>query len=190
MMIRLFIFISLLAIYSCDNNTRLFVSDSPSKSLKEIVTERKIPASELKIYIEKAARKFSVYYKSERLITYPCVLGFNPEGDKMQEGDGKTPEGIFGIKSMYKHKSWSYFIWIDYPNETSWKRFKERKKNGLIDKSATIGGEIGIHGVPEGSDDLIENVSDWTLGCISLSTKNITDVYQSINTKTKIEIVK
>lgn len=190
MMLRLLILFNVFIFFACDNSGTLLISDKPSKSLKEIVTERKIPASELKIFIEKAARKFSVYYKNECLISYPCVLGFAPEGDKMQEGDGKTPEGIFGIKSMYKHKSWSYFIWIDYPNETSWKRFNERKKNGLIEKSASIGGEIGIHGVPEGSDDLIENVSDWTLGCISLSTKNITDVYQSINTKTKIEIVK
>jgi murein L,D-transpeptidase YafK len=189
-MLRFFIFISLSLLWACESGGNLLVSNEPKKTLKKIVTERKIPASELKIIIEKEARTFSVYYKSECLITYPCVLGFAPEGDKMQEGDGKTPEGTFGIKSMYKHKSWSYFIWIDYPNETSWKRFNERKKNGLLDKNATIGGEIGIHGVPQGSDDLIENVSDWTLGCISLSTKNITDVYQSINTKTKIEIVK
>lgn len=189
-MFRFFAFFSILLLWACDNTGKLSVSNEPKKTLKEIVTERKIPASELKIFIEKEARKFSVYHKSECLITYPCVLGFTPEGDKMQEGDGKTPEGTFGIKSMYKHKSWSYFIWIDYPNETSWKRFNERKKTGIIDKNAYIGGEIGIHGVPLGSDDLIENVSDWTLGCISLSTKNITDVYQSINTKTKIEIVK
>src|SRR5690606_37798907 len=108
----------------------------------------------------------------------------------MQQGDGKTPEGTFGIRSMYKHKSWTYFIWFDYPNETSWNRFNERKKNGIIDKSAKIGGEVGIHGVPQGNDDLIKNVSDWTLGCISFTTKDITDLCESISTNTKIEIVK
>ena len=159
------------------------------KTLEQQVTERKIPKKDLKIYIEKGKRTLSVYFKEEKLVSYPCVLGFAPEGDKMQEGDGKTPEGIFGIRSMYAHKSWSYFIWIDYPNQESWKKFNVRKKRGDISQSATIGGEIGIHGVPSGSNNLIDNKQDWTLGCISLKTEHITDLFQSISKQTKIEIV-
>lgn len=160
------------------------------KSLKDIVSERKINGKDLVIYIEKAKRKLHVKYKTEILISYPCVLGFEPNGDKMQQGDGKTPEGKFGIRSMYPHKSWSYFIWIDYPNAESWKRFKKRKADGTIAKDAKIGGEVGIHGVPTGSDDLISSKEDWTLGCISLKTSDITDLYQSISKETTIEIVK
>lgn len=161
-----------------------------AKTLLQLVEERKIPKSKLRILIYKAQRKMEVYYLQEKLITYPCVLGFAPEGDKMHEGDGKTPEGKFGIRSMYAHKSWTYFIWIDYPNGTSWARFKERKKNGTIAKSARIGGEIGIHGVPDGSDDLIDTKTDWTLGCISLKTSHIKDLYLSISKESKIEIYK
>ncbi|MGV3632467.1 MAG: L,D-transpeptidase family protein [Bacteroidota bacterium] len=160
-----------------------------SSSLQEIVKERKIPGKSLKIYIQKKKRKLSVFYKDSCLISYPCVLGFAPDGDKMQEGDGKTPEGKFGIRSMYPHKSWSYFIWFDYPNATSRERFKKRKADGTIPKSARIGGEVGIHGVPEGYDSAIDNKEDWTLGCISLKTADITDLYKSISTETKIEIV-
>lgn len=161
-----------------------------TKTLQKIVTERKISPADLVIYIEKSKRTLTVKYNGENLITYPCVLGFAPEGDKMQEGDGKTPEGNFKIRAMYPHKSWSYFIWIDYPNATSQERFKTRKAKGLIEKNAKIGGEVGIHGVPEGSNDLIEKGMDWTLGCISLSTEDITDLYQSIGSKTQIEILK
>lgn len=161
-----------------------------SKTLKEIMTERKISSADLLLVVEKSKRTLSVKYKGENLLTYPCVLGFAPEGDKMQEGDGKTPEGKFKIRSMYPHKSWSYFIWIDYPNATSQERFKSRKSKGLIDKNARIGGEIGIHGVPEGNNELIEKGVDWTLGCISLRTEHITDLYQSIGSKTQIEILK
>lgn len=158
--------------------------------LKDIVESRKLPKRELRIVIEKAARKLSVYHKQELLITYPCVLGFEPEGDKLQEGDGRTPEGKFRIRSMYPHKSWSYFIWFDYPNDVSRQRFSKRKADGTIPASAKIGGDIGIHGVPQGYNELIEKSMDWTLGCISLTTENITDLYQSIGTETSIEILK
>lgn len=158
-------------------------------TLQTIVRDRHIPKNELKIKIDKSEYTLSVFYKSERLITYPCVFGFNAVDDKHQEGDGCTPEGTFGIRSKYAHKSWSYFIWIDYPNKESWRRFNQRKANGTISKSATIGGEVGIHGVPKGSDSMIANRTNWTLGCISLTNADITDLYKSIGEGTKIEIV-
>lgn len=181
-----FIFAFFSGIYSCE--LQLAKKDTP-KTLLEQVTERKLDKKDLKIYIQKAKRTLSVKYKTETLISYPCVLGFAPVGDKMQEGDGKTPEGKFSIRAMYPHKSWSFFIWFDYPNAESKKRFEERKKSGKISKTAKIGGEVGIHGVPTGMDDLITTKSDWTLGCISLKTAHITDLYNSISSKTKIEII-
>jgi lipoprotein-anchoring transpeptidase ErfK/SrfK len=60
----------------------------------------------------------------------------------------------------------------------------------MISPTATIGGEVGFHGVPEKNDEIIEKKIDWTLGCISLSTKNMTDLYQSIGLETTIEIIK
>jgi murein L,D-transpeptidase YafK len=161
-----------------------------SKTLKEIVSSRKIQPRDLKILVKKSERVVEILFKNELLIQYPCVLGFEPVGDKMQEGDGKTPEGKFKIKAMYPHKSWSYFIWFDYPNQSSYDKFKERKSKKIISHTATIGGEVGFHGVPEKNDEIIEKKIDWTLGCISLSTKNITDLYQSIGLETTIEIIK
>jgi murein L,D-transpeptidase YafK len=161
-----------------------------SKTLKEIVSSRKIQPRDLKILVKKSERVVEILFKNELLIQYPCVLGFEPVGDKMQEGDGKTPEGKFKIKAMYPHKSWSYFIWFDYPNQSSYDKFKERKSKKIISPTATIGGEVGFHGVPEKNDEIIEKKINWTLGCISLSTKNITDLYQSIGLETTIEIIK
>ena len=181
--INWFALIALVLFIQCD-----FISKDVEKTLLEQVKEQKVPKNQLKIKIYKANRRMEVYFKDKRLVTYPCVLGFAPEGDKMMEGDGKTPEGKFGIRSMYAHKNWSYFIWVDYPNGTSWERFKSRKKKGIISKSAKIGGEIGIHGVPDGSDNLIDSKTDWTLGCISLKTAHIKDLYLSISQDSKIEI--
>ena len=171
-----------------DQNSSIRIDSS--KTLKEIVSSRKIQPRDLKILVKKAERVVEILFKDELLIKYPCVLGFDPVGDKMQEGDGKTPEGKFKIKAMYPHKSWSYFIWFDYPNQSSYLKFKERKANNMISPTATIGGEVGFHGVPEKNDEIIEKKIDWTLGCISLSTKNIKDLYQSIGLETTIEIIK
>lgn len=167
----------------------LTTTNETEKTLLEQVEREQIPKSELRIFVDKSDRTLSVIHKEKTLITYPCVLGFAPEGDKMKQGDGKTPEGNFGIRAMYPHRSWSYFIWFDYPNAESQKRFAERKKQGIIPASAKIGGEVGIHGVPEGMDEAIDLKEDWTLGCISLKTAHITDLYKSISTETKLEIV-
>jgi murein L,D-transpeptidase YafK len=176
-------------IHVIQNENSSYQVDS-SKTLKEIVSSRKISKKDLKILVKKSERVVEVLFKNELLIAYPCVLGFDAIGDKMQEGDGKTPEGLFKIKAMYPHRSWSYFIWFDYPNEISYQRFKERKANKTISQAATIGGQVGFHGVPEKNDEIIEKKIDWTLGCISLSTKDITDLYQSIGLETTIEIRK
>lgn len=167
-----------------------FSFDTKKKTLLEQVTSRKIPTKDLLIFIDKSAYELKVKYKDEVLITYPCVFGFNAKDDKKQEGDGCTPEGNFGIVSMYPHKSWSFFIWIDYPNAKSWEKFNSNKKNKVIPQDATIGGQVGIHGVPKGSDDLISSKTNWTLGCISLTTADITDLYKSIGKSTKILVVK
>ena len=166
----------------------LFFSSCAQKSLQETVKALNIPSSELKVVIDKSDYTLSVFHKDKKLITYPCVFGFNAVDDKSREGDGCTPEGTFKIRSMYAHKSWSYFIWIDYPNATSWERFKKRKADGKIPANATIGGEVGIHGVPDGRDDLINQKTNWTLGCISLKTKDITDLFKSIG-KTTILVI-
>lgn len=161
----------------------------PEKKLTEIISENRIPKSQLSIKIDKSAYTLSVLHKDSVLISYPCVLGFNAVDDKHQEGDGCTPEGEFGVRSMYAHKSWKYFIWIDYPNAESWNRFNQRKADGTIKSNATIGGEIGIHGVPEGSDYLIDDRVNWTLGCISIKNAHIEDLYKSITKSVQIEIV-
>lgn len=168
----------------------MFSTNVRAQSLQSIIQKHAISKSELVIKIDKSAYKLKVLHKDTLLKSYPCVFGFNAIDDKHQEGDGCTPEGEFGIRSMYAHSSWKYFIWIDYPNKESWRRFNQRKKEGVIGSSATIGGEIGIHGVPDGMDDMIDDKENWTLGCISLKNSDITDLYKSINKNTKILIVR
>lgn len=176
------------AIQNTENATNeVWVTPTP---LDKIIKDKNIKIEELSILVEKSKYILSVIHKDTIVKQFPIVLGYNPVGDKMQEGDYKTPEGTFGMVSKYAHANWKYFIWIDYPTEESWKRFNERKANGTIKKDAKIGGEIGIHGTPEGMDHWITKKENWTFGCVSLSRAHIAEIYPVFHKKIKITIVK
>jgi murein L,D-transpeptidase YafK len=142
------------------------------------------------VQIDKSDYTLSLLSDTITLKQYPVVFGGNPVDDKLREGDQCTPEGTFYIISKYPHRNWSRFIWIDYPNDDSWKKHNTAKNEGRIPKEASIGGEIGIHGVPEGGDAAIDLKYNWTLGCISLKNTDIEEFYPLINKSTRIVITK
>jgi murein L,D-transpeptidase YafK len=148
-----------------------------------------IDKSKTHILIEKTKYQLHLYEGDSLLKTYKSVFGSDLDKDKYQQGDGRTPEGFFTIKSMYDHDKWTKFIWIDYPNQESWQRFNARMKEGMIPTTAKIGGDIGIHGVPAGYDHAIADRQNWTLGCISLTTGAIRELYALVQVGTQIEIV-
>lgn len=159
-------------------------------SLKEKVDSLHAKIDDLVIHIDKSDYTLSVLYKDSVLKTYPVVFGGNPVDDKLREGDQCTPEGKFKMISKRVHPNWSRFIWFDYPNQSSWVKHKAAKASGKIPKSARIGGEVGIHGLPEGDDWAIDQKINWTLGCISLKNDDVIELYEFIGKNTVIEIVK
>lgn len=130
--------------------------------------------------VDKSERTFTVLADGHVLKTYPCVLGEAPVGDKFFQGDRRTPEGRFTFRSKRVHDKWHKFVWVDYPNAESWRRFKERQALGQIPAGKDIGGEIGIHGVPDGMDHWVENTVDWTWGCIALRNADLDEIYPYI----------
>ena len=157
-------------------------------SLSEIIDSLGINKNTLSILIDKSDAKLSVLNDDSTIKEYPVVFGRNTTDDKLMQGDKCTPEGKFHIIAKYPHKKWSKFIWINYPNNESWKKHNAAKKDGLIPANAKIGGEVGIHGVPEGMDFLIDIGYNWTLGCISLKNNDINEIYPFITKNTIIEI--
>ncbi len=158
--------------------------------LSELIDSLRLDPSSISIFIDKSDYKLSVVAGTQLVKEYPIALGGNPLDDKLVQGDQCTPEGEFRIVSKYPHKSWEKFIWIDYPNQESWRKHKAAKQNGTISKNAKIGGEIGIHGVPDDMNALIDIRQNWTLGCISLKNDDVNEIYPYINKETKITIKK
>ncbi|MEA5418127.1 L,D-transpeptidase [Spirulina sp. CCNP1310] len=143
---------------------------------------------QISILIEKSQYRLTVYYNQKPVKSYPVVFG-NLVGDKQREGDRKTPEGILKIKDKYPHPSWSKFLWLDYPNAQSECKHNLAKQKGKIPWYSTIGGEIGIHGVPVGSDAMIDLRENWTWGCPSLKNQDINELYDFVQIGTIVEIV-
>lgn len=162
----------------------------PSPPLSRIIDSLRLDVGTMRFHVDKSERSFEVYVDGAVRKTYPCVLGEKPVGDKFCQGDRRTPEGTFGLRSKRVHGSWHKFIWVDYPNAESYRRFKERKAQGLIPAGKDIGGEIGIHGVPDGMDHWIDAGQDWTWGCIALKNTDVDEIYPYIQAgRTTLEVV-
>ncbi len=163
----------------------LINSDIP---LKRLFDSLGISPSNAHILIDKSDYLLTVKTNDQIIKQYRVVLGKNPVDDKRMEGDRCTPEGTFHMISKYPHAKWNKFIWFDYPNEDSRRKFKKSKENGEIPADATIGGEVGIHGTPVDCDYLIEDGINWTWGCVSLTRSDVDEIYDFITTKTDIVI--
>ena len=158
-------------------------------SLKKILASN-VDKNQISILIEKSKYRLTVYFNLKPVKSYPVVFGDNPVDDKLKEGDLRTPEGIFKIKDLYPHQNWSKFLWIDYPNKSSWRKHTKAKLGGKIAWNDTIGGEVGIHGVPKNSDNLIDDGMNWTWGCISMKNKDVDDLYEFVQKGTEVEIIR
>lgn len=124
----------------------------------------------------KSKYRLYVFHKGKILTAYKCVFGPNVEGQKMQEGDRRTPEGYFTITEVRKHAKWEVFMLLDYPNDESRRNFEDVKQKGLVSQNARIGGNIGIHGIWFNGDNVIDLKHNWTDGCISLKNEDVLEL--------------
>ncbi len=165
------------------------------KPVKERVIEKIKRKSDtivgtIRIIIDKSDGFLRLYDDAGLRARYPAVFGQESEKDKFKEGDKRTPEGLFTILSIRKHKKWHLMLLLDYPTKESKKTFERRKQERKIDSAATIGGAIGIHGTWPHEDFLIDNRRHWTDGCISLKNNHLDDLKKYIISGTKVEIQK
>jgi len=159
------------------------------RPLSALIDAPPLDPSKTAIRIDKSDSTLTLYYRREPLKTYPVVFGSAPEGDKLYDGDGRTPEGEFAIRDRYLHPNWSRFLWLNYPTEESRAKYQQAKQAGRIPPTAVIGGDIAIHGVPENRDDLIDQQINWTQGSIALKNRDVGEIYQVVQVGTVVTIV-
>ena len=140
------------------------------------------------IIIDKSDYELKIYDDDGWYATYPVVFGSKNLGDKLMEGDRKTPEGTYKIVSKRPHEKWSKILLLDYPNATDIAKFNQRKQQGLIPAAAKIGGGIGIHGTWPRDEMAVDFFQNWTNGCVSMKREEILEIYRLIPIGTRVTI--
>ncbi|WP_298905461.1 L,D-transpeptidase family protein [uncultured Aliiroseovarius sp.] len=130
-----------------------------------------------RIVVNKGARKMYLLHGTKILKRYNIDLGFAPNGHKQFEGDGKTPEGRYVIDRRNPNSAFYLSIGISYPNRKDVAYARARGK--------PPGGEIFIHGGPRPTDP---NGPDWTAGCISVTNREMREIYTMVRLGTVIDI--
>ncbi|MHB8896164.1 MAG: L,D-transpeptidase family protein, partial [Candidatus Geothermincolia bacterium] len=159
-----------------------------TRSVEAICAGKGITFSDPRIVIDKSTYVLTLFSGNVPVKDYSIVLGHSPVDDKQMEGDKRTPEGEYHVRAKYPHSQWSYFLWLDYPNRQDEVEFEKLKSAGVIPGDAKIGGEIGIHGAVY--DDWQVAGFNWTSGCISLSSSDITELYEHVKAGTPVTITK
>lgn len=142
------------------------------------------------IIISKRSYELRVYDDKGWYATYPCVFGSSDFRDKFMAGDKRTPEGNFKIVLKRNDTKWKYELLLNYPNTESYKKFDERKAEGLIPQNAQIGGGIAIHATRPQEEWTVDYYQNWTDGCISLKYHEAADLYSYIPVGTPVTIEK
>lgn len=136
------------------------------------------------IVVFKAERKLYLYSKGKVLKIYHVSLGDNPIGHKEQEGDEKTPEGLYSISGRNSNSKYHLSLRISYPNEND--------KIYAQNKGYSPGGDIMIHGLPNHTgfiEDYYVN-NDWTNGCIAVNNEEIEEIWGAVQDGTPIYLNK
>ena len=152
------------------------------------------------ILIEKSRRRLTLTRRSKTLAEFKISLGFCPEGHKMREGDGKTPEGDYRICSVNRQSKFCVSLGLNYPSRRDAASACRQKRLSLRDAlllcaadilhlrpkwTTPLGGFIMIHGAsPDG------RTGDWTQGCIALTNEDIKTLASLCKRGERVRIIK
>lgn len=136
-----------------------------------------------KILIEKSKRLLTLLSNNTAIKSYEISLGFKPIGKKTEQGDERTPEGIYTIDRRKINSSYHRALHISYPNAEDKAQAKTR--------GVSPGSDIMIHGLPNGeeSKEFYKTKRDWTAGCIAVHNYEIEEIYRMVPNGTTVEIL-
>ena len=157
------------------------------------------------ITIDKGARSLVVTENGRIVERYRISWGRGGKGDKLKEGDRRTPVGTYRIVDFNERSRFALFMHLNYPNV---KDAFFGLKNGIISRQqfddiiealrerrippqdTPLGGAIGIHGL--GAYDArklrIHKNMNWTEGCIAMTNQEIHDLRRYVDIGTKVVI--
>ena len=135
-----------------------------------------------KVIVRKSTRKLYLLKKGRIINSYDIRLGLNPDGDKVQEGDFRTPEGLYLLDQKITDSEFFMAIHISYPDTGD---IRDASELGV-----DPGGNIMIHGLPNELKQPMHYYRDrdWTNGCIAVSNSALVEIWLQTRINTPIEI--
>ena len=135
-----------------------------------------------KVVVEKENRKLHLFKEGASFRSFDIALGMYPVGDKLTEGDQKTPEGIYSLDMRNPDSDFFLSIHLSYPNASD---RRDARSRGL-----DPGGQIMIHGQPNNPtySEAYYAKEDWTNGCIAVSNSDMIDIWLMTPDDVQIEI--
>jgi murein L,D-transpeptidase YafK len=135
-----------------------------------------------RIVIEKSKRTLTLFRQEQEIKSYKIALGRDPVGPKVQQGDNKTPEGVYFIDYKVRNSVYHRALHLSYPNPDDVERARAL--------GVPPGGSIMIHGMKE--DKLwmgdVQYLFNWTNGCIALTNREMEELWDLVSVWTPVEI--
>ncbi len=134
------------------------------------------------VKVDKSERKMYLIDNEKIIKEYDIALGASPQGHKQQEGDEKTPEGVYSLDYKKEDSAFYRAMHISYPNK--------KDKDNAKSKGVSPGGFIMVHGQKNGLGWLsfVSQYFDWTNGCIAITNPEIDEFMSLVKVGTKIQI--
>jgi murein L,D-transpeptidase YafK len=150
------------------------------------VAPKPVPAAPVRavkadrVIVNKNARELMLIRGGEVIRTYPVALGPNPNGHKIMEGDGRTPEGSYVLDWRNPNSRFYRSIHVSYPDPA------DRLLAAQLGVSP--GGMIMIHGESSYLSFGGQASEDWTEGCIAVSNGAMDEIWALVDDGTPIMI--
>ncbi len=155
---------------------------------KEMASAADIDDSERidKIVVYKSKRKMYLYRDGKVVDTLPVSLGKNPKGDKVRQGDNRTPEGQYWIRRKLCSQKYYRSLCISYPNPSDIQQARA--------KGVSPGGDITIHAQPpwnaDGNGNKHTLSKNWTEGCVAVTNEEMEKLWYAVREGVPIVIKK
>jgi murein L,D-transpeptidase YafK len=138
----------------------------------------------VKILVYKSARELDLLDNKGTVVKkYKVALGGHPVGAKQQEGDKKTPEGLYKIVEKKDNSRFHKALRISYP--------EKRDIENAIKAGVLPGGDVMVHGLHNGLGWVGKwhlFYDKWTNGCIAVTNDEIDEIWQYASVGMPIEI--
>lgn len=157
----------------------LHSSCSKISTIDKMTPSNKVPSGKQVdlVLVSKKTRQTYLFSGTSLIYKFKSTFGKGyKNGNKIQEGDGRTPEGIYTLDYKNYTSKFHKSIHVSYPNQ--------RDRDFAAQHGVSPGGDIMIHGLYwfNGTN------SNWTAGCIAMSNNDIDTLIDAVKTPTTVAI--